>query len=107
LGVCLGIGAWNYPSQIACWKAAPALACGNAMIFKPSEVTPLGALRLGAIFAEAGLPAGVFNVLQGGGEVGAALAAHPAIAKVSVTGSVPTGHKVYAAAAEGLKAVTL
>lgn len=107
LGICLGIGAWNYPSQIACWKAAPALACGNAMIFKPSEVTPLGALRLGAIFAEAGLPAGVFNVLQGGGEVGAALAAHPAIAKVSVTGSVPTGHKVYAAAAEGLKAVTL
>ena len=107
LGVCLGIGAWNYPSQIACWKAAPALACGNAMIFKPSEVTPLGALKLGAIFAEAGLPAGVFNVLQGGGDVGAALAAHPAIAKVSVTGSVPTGHKVYAAAAEGLKAVTL
>ncbi len=107
LGICLGIGAWNYPSQIACWKAAPALACGNAMIFKPSEVTPLGALRLGAILAEAGLPAGVFNVLQGGGEVGAALAAHPAIAKISVTGSVPTGHKVYAAAAEGLKAVTL
>ena len=107
LGICLGIGAWNYPSQIACWKAAPALACGNAMIFKPSEVTPLGALRLGAIFAEAGLPAGVFNVLQGGGDVGAALSAHPSIAKISVTGSVPTGHKVYAAAAQGLKAVTL
>jgi betaine-aldehyde dehydrogenase len=107
LGICLGIGAWNYPSQIACWKAAPALACGNAMIFKPSEATPLGALRLAAILAEAGLPAGVFNVLQGGGDVGAALAAHPSIAKVSVTGSVPTGHKVYAAAAEGLKAVTL
>ncbi len=95
------------PRQIACWKAAPALACGNAMIFKPSEVTPLGALKLAAILAEAGLPPGVFNVLQGGGEVGAALAAHPAIAKVSVTGSVATGHKVYAAAAEGLKAVTL
>ena len=107
LGICLGIGAWNYPSQIACWKAAPALACGNAMIFKPSEVTPLGALKLAAILAEAGLPPGVFNVLQGGGEVGAALAAHPAIAKVSVTGSVATGHKVYAAAAEGMKAVTL
>jgi betaine-aldehyde dehydrogenase len=107
LGVCLGIGAWNYPSQIACWKAAPALACGNALIFKPSEFTPLGALKLGEILAEAGLPPGAFNVVQGGGAVGAALAAHPAIAKVSLTGSVPTGEKVYAAAAGGLKPVTL
>jgi betaine-aldehyde dehydrogenase len=107
LGVCLGIGAWNYPSQIACWKAAPALACGNALIFKPSELTPLGALRLGEILAEAGLPPGAFNVVQGGGTVGAALAAHPAVAKVSLTGSVPTGEKVYAAAAGGLKPVTL
>ena len=107
LGVCLGIGAWNYPSQIACWKAAPALACGNALVFKPSELTPLGALKLGEILAEAGLPAGAFTVVQGGGAVGAALAAHPAIAKVSLTGSVPTGGKVYAAAAAGLKPVTL
>ena len=107
LGVCLGIGAWNYPSQIACWKAAPALACGNALIFKPSELTPLGALKLGEIFAEAGLPAGTFSVVQGGGGVGAALAGHPAVAKVSLTGSVPTGGKVYAAAAAGLKPVTL
>ena len=107
LGICLGIGAWNYPSQIACWKAAPALACGNAMIFKPSEVTPLGALRLAEIFIEAGLPAGVFNVVQGRGAVGAALSARPEIAKISVTGSVPTGGKVYAAAAEGTKHVTL
>lgn len=107
LGICLGIGAWNYPSQIACWKAGPALACGNALIFKPSEVTPLGALKLAEIFLEAGLPAGVFNVVQGAGAVGAALSAHPAIAKISVTGSVPTGEKVYAAAATGLKPVTL
>ena len=107
LGICAGIGAWNYPSQIACWKAAPALACGNAMIFKPSELTPLGALKLGEILAEAGLPAGAFNVVQGAGPVGAALAAHPAIAKVSVTGSVPTGARVYAAAAAGMKHVTL
>ncbi len=107
LGVCAGIGAWNYPSQIACWKAAPALACGNAMVFKPSELTPLGALRLGAILREAGAPEGLFNVVQGGGAVGAALAAHPGVAKVSVTGSVPTGRRVYAGAAEGLKAVTL
>ena len=69
------------------------------MIFKPSELTPLGALKLGEILMEAGLPAGAFNVVQGGGAVGAALSAHPAIAKVSVTGSVPTGRKVYAAAA--------
>jgi betaine-aldehyde dehydrogenase len=107
LGVCAGIGAWNYPSQIACWKAAPALACGNALIFKPSELTPLGALKLGEILAEAGLPAGAFNVVQGRGAVGAALCAHPAISKVSVTGSVPTGEKVYAAAAAGMKHATL
>ena len=104
LGVCLGIGAWNYPSQIACWKAAPALACGNALIFKPSELTPLGALKLGEILAEAGLPAGAFTVVQGGGAVGAALAADPGIAKISLTGSVPTGGKVYAAAAAGPEA---
>jgi len=107
LGVCLGIGAWNYPSQIACWKAAPALACGNAMVFKPSELTPLGALKLAEILIEAGAPAGLFNVVQGRGGVGAALAGHPGVAKVSLTGSVPTGRRVYAAAAEGLKPVTL
>jgi betaine-aldehyde dehydrogenase len=107
LGVCVGIGAWNYPIQIACWKAAPALAAGNSMIFKPSEVTPLSALKLAEILLEAGLPSGVFNVLQGGGEVGAALVAHPAVAKVSVTGSVATGERVAAAAAAGLKHVTL
>ena len=73
LGVCVGIGAWNYPSQIACWKSAPALALGNAMVFKPSEVTPLGALKLAEIFIEAGLPAGLFNVVQGRGAVGGAL----------------------------------
>ncbi len=107
LGVCFGIGAWNYPSQIACWKAAPALACGNALIFKPSELTPLGALKLGEILAEAGLPAGAFSVVQGDGATGAALTAHPEIAKVSLTGSVPTGRRVYATAAPGLKPVTL
>lgn len=107
LGVCAGIGAWNYPLQIACWKAAPALAAGNAMIFKPSELTPRTALSLAEVFCEAGLPAGVFNVLQGGGATGAALAAHPGIAKVSLTGSVPTGKRVMAAAAGTLKRVTM
>ncbi len=107
LGVCLGIGAWNYPTQIACWKAAPALAFGNAVIFKPSEVTPLSALQIAAILTEAGLPAGLFNVLQGFGDLGAALVGDPRIAKVSLTGSVPTGRKVYAAAAEGIRHVTM
>jgi len=107
LGVCAGIGAWNYPLQIACWKAAPALACGNAMIFKPSEETPLSALKLAEILFEAGLPAGVFNVIQGDGTVGAWLSHHEAIAKVSFTGEVGTGKKVMAAAAGSLKEVTM
>lgn len=107
LGVCVGIGAWNYPSQIACWKSAPALALGNAMIFKPSEVTPLGALQLAEILAEAGLPAGLFNVVQGRGAVGAALVTDARVAKVSLTGSVPTGARVYAAAAAGMRHVTM
>ena len=107
LGVCAGIGAWNYPSQIACWKAAPCLVMGNAMVFKPSEETPLGALKLAEILAEAGLPDGVFNVVQGRGAVGAALVSDPRVAKVSLTGSVPTGRRVYAAAAEGMRHVTM
>jgi betaine-aldehyde dehydrogenase len=107
LGVCAGIGAWNYPLQIACWKAAPALACGNAMIFKASEETPLGALKLAEIFTQAGIPDGVFNVVQGAGDVGAWLTHHPDIAKVSFTGEVGTGKKVMAAAASTLKDVTM
>ncbi|MGY6536125.1 MAG: betaine-aldehyde dehydrogenase [Pararhodobacter sp.] len=107
LGVCAGIGAWNYPIQIASWKAAPALAMGNAMVFKPSEVTPLSALKLAEILTEAGLPPGLFNVLQGRGAVGAALATDARVAKVSLTGSVPTGRRVYAAAAEGMRHVTM
>ncbi|MFT6089243.1 betaine-aldehyde dehydrogenase [Sulfitobacter sp.] len=107
LGVCVGIGAWNYPTQIACWKGAPALACGNSIIFKPSETTPLSALKVAEILVEAGLPAGLYNVVQGMGEVGAALVTDPRVDKVSLTGSVPTGRKVYAAAADGMKHVTM
>lgn len=107
LGLCVGIGAWNYPTQIACWKGAPALACGNAIIFKPSETTPLCALKVAEILHEAGLPAGLYNVVQGMGEVGASLVSDPRVDKVSLTGSVPTGRKVYAAAAAGIKAVTM
>lgn len=107
LGVCVGIGAWNYPTQIACWKGAPALACGNAMVFKPSETTPLCALKVAEILHEAGAPAGIYNVVQGMGEVGTALITDPRVAKVSLTGSVPTGKKVYAAAAAQMKHVTM
>ena len=107
LGICAGIGAWNYPIQIACWKSAPALACGNVMIFKPSEETPRGAMRLAEIFTLAGVPKGVFNVLQGDGRVGAWLTNNDDIAKVSFTGEVGTGKKVMAAAASSLKEVTM
>lgn len=107
LGVVAGIGAWNYPIQIACWKSAPALACGNAMIFKPSEVTPLTAPYLAEAFKEAGLPDGVFNVVQGDARVGKALVAHPAIKKISLTGEAGTGRIIMANAAKTLKHVTL
>ncbi|GAA0578036.1 betaine-aldehyde dehydrogenase [Halomonas salifodinae] len=108
LGVIGAIGAWNYPIQIACWKAAPALAAGNAVVFKPSEVTPLTAIKLAEIFTEAGLPNGVFNVIQGDGRVGALLTEHTGIAKVSFTGEVGTGKKVMAAAGGStLKDVTM
>lgn len=108
LGVIGAIGAWNYPIQIACWKSAPALAAGNAVVFKPSEVTPLTTLRLAEIFTEAGLPDGVFNVVQGDGSVGALLTEHPGIDKISFTGEVGTGKKVMAAAGgSSLKDVTM
>src|ERR1044072_3766256 len=107
LGVCAGIGAWNYPIQIAAWKAAPALACGNSMIFKPSELTPATALELAKVFIEAGAPPGLFNVVQGDGKVGRMLVDHPGIAKISLTGSVATGKKIFAGAASQLKKVTL
>ncbi|EOC1335851.1 betaine-aldehyde dehydrogenase [Cronobacter turicensis] len=109
LGVVAGIGAWNYPIQIALWKSAPALAAGNAMIFKPSEVTPLTALKLAEIYTEAGVPDGVFSVLNGSGAVtGQLLTEHPGIDKVSFTGGVASGKKVMAnAAGSTLKEVTM
>ncbi|MGV2988173.1 betaine-aldehyde dehydrogenase [Vibrio sp. E150_011] len=107
LGVCAGIGAWNYPIQIAMWKSAPALAAGNAMVFKPSEETPLSVLKLAEIYTEAGVPDGVFNVVQGDYRVGQMLSRHPHIAKVSFTGESGTGKKVMADAAGTLKEVTM
>ncbi len=107
LGVVAGIGAWNYPIQVASWKAAPSLALGNALVFKPSEMTPLSALILAECLTEAGLPDGVFNVIQGMGPVGAQMTTHKDVDKVTLTGSIPTGAKVMASAAESLKHVTL
>ena len=107
LGICAGIGAWNYPIQIAMWKSAPALAAGNVMIFKPSEETPLSVLKLAEIFTQAGLPDGVFNVVQGDYRVGQMLTAHPDIAKVSFTGESGTGKAVMADSSATLKHVTM
>jgi betaine-aldehyde dehydrogenase len=107
LGVCAGIGAWNYPIQIALWKSAPCLAAGNAMVYKPSEVTPLHAQFLAQVYKEAGVPDGVFSVVYGAGEVGAYLTKHPDIAKVSFTGQVSTGRKVAGSAAGEMKYVTM
>jgi betaine-aldehyde dehydrogenase len=107
LGVCVGIGAWNYPIQIAMWKSGLALACGNSMIFKPAEVTPISATALAEIYLEAGVPAGVFNVVHGDARVGQMLVRHPGVAKVSLTGEAGTGKIVMGDAASTLKKVTL
>ena len=94
VGVVAGIAPWNFPMMIGLWKVMPALAAGCSVVLKPSEVTPLTSLRIAEIAAEAGIPAGVFNVLTGGGAAGAALTAHPDIAKVSFTGSTATGKAI-------------
>ncbi len=107
LGVCAGIGAWNYPAQIALWKSAPALAMGNAFILKPSEMTPLVAMRIAAIMEDAGLPKGLLNIIHGDHRIGKAICEHAGIAKISLTGGVETGKKIMAQAASSLKRVTL
>lgn len=99
---------WNYPLEMAAWKMGPALACGNTVVLKPSEVTPLSALYLGRLVEEAGFPPGVVNIVNGyGNEAGAALVGHPGVDKVSFTGSTATGKEVMRAAAGTLKDVTL
>ncbi|MBY0559490.1 betaine-aldehyde dehydrogenase [Hyphomicrobium sp.] len=107
IGICVGIGSWNYPIQIACWKSAPALACGNAMIFKTSELTPTTSAKLAEIYTEAGVPDGVFNVLHGDARTGTLLTSDPRVAKISLTGSVGTAKKILAAAAASLKRTTM
>ncbi|CAB4613101.1 unannotated protein [freshwater metagenome] len=107
LGVVAGIAPWNYPLNMAIWKMGPALAAGNTFILKPSELTPLSALRL-AELTEGILPAGVFNVITGQGETaGDAIVRHPGIAMLSLTGDVNTGRLIARNAAETLKRVHL
>ena len=108
-GVVGSITAWNFPIINAAWKTAPALVVGNAVVLKPSELTPFSAIRLAELALEAGLPAGLFNVVQGlGATTGAALVRHPMIRKVTFTGSTATGAKIMAdAAVHGVKPVTL
>ena len=108
LGVVGQIIPWNFPLQMASWKLAPALACGNTVVLKPAEQTPLTALRLGELMLEAGFPEGVVNIVPGFGETaGAALAAHMDVDKVAFTGSTEVGKKILQASVGNLKRVTL
>jgi betaine-aldehyde dehydrogenase len=108
LGVIACIVPWNFPFAIACWKVAPALAAGNAVLLKPASYSPLGALFLGRLAIEAGLPAGVLQVICGrGGEVGDTMITHPAVRKVSFTGSTDVGRRVMELAARDIKRVSL
>ncbi len=106
LGVVGAITPWNFPVLLAVWKLAPALLAGNTVVLKPSPYTPLSTLKLGEVLREV-LPAGVFNVVSGGDELGAWVTSHPAVRKISFTGSVATGKKVAQSAAPDLKRVTL
>ena len=108
LGVVGLIVPWNFPVNIASWKLGPALACGNTVVLKPAELTPLSALRLGELVLEAGIPEGVVNVLPGKGSVvGARLVEHPDVAKIGFTGSTEVGQEVMRGAAGTIKRVTL
>ncbi|MBA4159513.1 MAG: aldehyde dehydrogenase family protein, partial [Gemmatimonadetes bacterium] len=108
VGVCGQIIPWNYPLQMAAWKVAPALACGNTVVLKPAEQTPLTALELARIAEEAGLPAGVLNVVPGFGDTaGAALVRHPDVDKIAFTGSTEVGKTIQREAAGTLKRVSL
>src|SRR5665809_75665 len=107
VGVVGQIIPWNFPLLMAAWKLGPALAAGATVVLKPAEQTPLSALRLGELMLEAGLPAGVVNIVTGFGDAGAALAAHPTVDKVAFTGSTEVGRKIVQAAAGNLKKLTL
>jgi betaine-aldehyde dehydrogenase len=108
MGVVAAIVPWNFPFPITCWKVAPALAAGNSVVLKPAQVSPVSALRLAALAHEAGLPAGVLQVLPGpGGDVGEALVQHPLVRKVSFTGSTSVGSRIMQLAAGDIKRLSL
>lgn len=107
IGVAGLIVPWNYPLSMAAWKVAPALAAGCAVVLKPAEQTPLTALRLGQLALEAGFPPGIFNVVTGFGDAGAALVDHPDVDKIAFTGSTPVGKAIVRASAGNLKKVSL
>jgi acyl-CoA reductase-like NAD-dependent aldehyde dehydrogenase len=107
VGVVGAIVAWNFPLLLASWKLAPALACGNTVVFKPAEQTPLTALRFGELAMEAGLPPGVLNIVTGGPETGKALVQHPGVDKIAFTGSTAVGKEIMRSSADTLKRVTL
>jgi aldehyde dehydrogenase (NAD+) len=108
LGVIAAITPWNSPLLLAAWKLAPALAAGNTVVWKPSEFSSVSALEFGELFAKAGFPPGVVNIVTGfGNEVGEPLVTHPDVAKVAFTGGDRTGEQVYQMAARGIKHVTL
>ena len=107
LGVAAQIIPWNFPLLMAAWKIAPALACGNTVVLKPAETTPLTALKLAEVIREAGLPPGVVNIITGAGKTGAEMCAHPIPNKLAFTGSTEVGKLVYKAALSGNKKVTL
>ena len=107
VGVVGAIVPWNFPLLLTTWKLGPALACGNAVVLKPAEQTPLSALKLGQLAVEAGCPAGVVNIVTGGPETGAALVRHPGVDKIAFTGSTSVGKEIMRSAADTLKRVTL
>lgn len=108
VGVCAQIIPWNGPMMMAAWKIAPAIACGNTVVLKPAEQTPLTAIRMGELMVEAGLPDGVVNILTGFGRVaGEALVMHPGVNKIAFTGSTAVGKHILASSARDLKRVTL
>ena len=98
---------WNFPLLLASWKLGPALACGNTVVIKPADQTPLTTLRLGELALEAGFPAGVLNIITGGPETGKAIVKHPGIDKIAFTGSTSVGKEIMRGAADTLKRVTL
>jgi aldehyde dehydrogenase (NAD+) len=98
---------WNFPLLLASWKLGPALACGNTVLLKPAEQTPLSALRLGELVVAAGFPTGVVNVLTGGPETGRSIVRHPGIDKIAFTGSTAVGKEIMRGAADSLKRITL